>query len=444
MTNLIPSKQLYSRWDVLPDALKEAIASETNSDIVWKAGETEHLPQEKIAIVSRLAGYTLMGFVHPEDIAKEIQDASGINPNIAASIANTLNSRIFNPLKNELEKIYAPAISETRQPKIVEEIKKPADLPVTVVPASVPPVSTPGKTVSEMDSTSSPQIKPLVAPKPMAGVPLGPKIISTDSPTPFTTGAIPTAAPTPSAPSTASTGSPQAVNVPQQPKPTAPSQEATPARGVRAPARGVGGATDRRSEMPGPVILHQESELPPIQSASGFKLEIPGQKFNETKSGLGVPPKPAQVEIGPIVEMNPPHNEIMWGMKPKLVVPQKPETPSAPRVVHYSEARTPLANEKTSQGAQAPNQPVSFSMPVEITSQSPKPTIPVPVPPKPTDFPVPFQQKKDTKSVEVRSGGTFNHLTSKIFPEGKSLPDPLKEPELPPPASLDKGGPAPK
>ena len=48
------------------------MSSEANSDTVWKTAEGEHLPEEKIMTASKLVGYVLMGFIHPEDLAREL------------------------------------------------------------------------------------------------------------------------------------------------------------------------------------------------------------------------------------------------------------------------------------------------------------------------------------------------------------------------------------
>ncbi|MEK7546863.1 MAG: hypothetical protein AAB536_01655 [Patescibacteria group bacterium] len=156
MSTQIPSKQLFTRWDALPDSLKEAIASETNSNVVWKAAEDEHLPKEKIVMVSRLAGYVLMGFIHPEDLTGEIKDSLGIDARIASSVANSINTKIFQPLRDELEKIYAPALSEVeasaaeekerggyQKPVMVEEIAKPMPRPEKPIPAPIAPSKIP-------------------------------------------------------------------------------------------------------------------------------------------------------------------------------------------------------------------------------------------------------------------------------------------------------------
>ena len=50
-----------------------------------------------------------VGFIHPEDLAKEIKDALNLNPEIANSIADEIDRKIFNPIRTDLEKIYSPA-----------------------------------------------------------------------------------------------------------------------------------------------------------------------------------------------------------------------------------------------------------------------------------------------------------------------------------------------
>ncbi len=415
MTINVPEQQLYDRWDILPMVLKEAIVSDVNSDFVWKAGEIEHLPKEKIRIVSKLAGYVLSGFLHPEDIAKEIQDALGINPNIAATIANTLNSRIFNPLRNELEKIYAPAVPETQQQKIVQEIERPTAL-ATGIPVAPPP-SVPTKTISG--------IQPQVAPKPpTAGVPPpptgGPKIISTEV-----------------IPSVLSITPSPSVKVPEPPKPMPlASQQSS----VISPAFAEASAGGQKSEVPiGPVIIHQESELAPIKSVSGFKLEIPQQESKGIKSDSAIPPRPAQIEIGPVMEM-----------KPRPISPPPVVSRVEPRVVHYSESRTPLDFARDKPLAPFESKRVEILLPKPPT---PTPIAYAPKPPSPpSNLPV---------MPQIKPAGIFDRLKQKISQTEKflpgsenaialsdgsqtekpdkiafllpGLPDPLKEPELPKP-----------
>jgi hypothetical protein len=135
----ISSQQYLQRWTTLPDNLREAIFSQQNTDILWRICEDQHIPEEKIYIIVTLAGDVIFGFLHPEDFAKEIRESLNLNPEIANSIAQEIDRKIFSPIKTDLEKVYSPVseIPETKpsiKPKPGPEptlpIQPPAELPV--------------------------------------------------------------------------------------------------------------------------------------------------------------------------------------------------------------------------------------------------------------------------------------------------------------------------
>ncbi|MBI4085615.1 MAG: hypothetical protein HY432_03900 [Candidatus Liptonbacteria bacterium] len=254
MSIKVLQQQLDSRWDSMPGILREAMSSDVNSGMIWEISQKEHLPDEKIYAVSRLTGYILMGFIHPEDLANEIKDSAGIDIRIASNIADSINKKIFQPLRDEIDKIYAPALSVVEghagqsgaTPVMVEEIVKPA------VPPSVP-----------------------------------------------------------------------------QP----PQSFAAQSRQVPSP-----------KSAPAPFILHQESESHPLMNKQpGLKINIPEEKFGSAGAKWAAPPKPAHIETSYIPQPAP---------KPASPKPQPP-APSVPnkvegsrieepRVVHYSEMKTPV------------------------------------------------------------------------------------------------------
>lgn len=108
MATLIPQQQALDRWDSLSNELREALWSEQNSTIVRQTCEREHIPPEKIPFVGRIAGYVLLGFLHPEDVSRELKEALGADQKTADAIAKDLNAKIFSPLRGELERAYAP------------------------------------------------------------------------------------------------------------------------------------------------------------------------------------------------------------------------------------------------------------------------------------------------------------------------------------------------
>ncbi|PIY59551.1 hypothetical protein COY96_01175, partial [Candidatus Wolfebacteria bacterium CG_4_10_14_0_8_um_filter_37_11] len=91
----ITKQQALNRWDKLPMVLREAIFSERNADILWGVCETQHLSEDKIYRIATLAGDTIMGFIHPEDLAKEIKETTNIHSDIADLIVKEIDRKIF-------------------------------------------------------------------------------------------------------------------------------------------------------------------------------------------------------------------------------------------------------------------------------------------------------------------------------------------------------------
>ena len=117
-------QQALTRWDTLPYNLRQAIFSDYNAEILWRVCENQHLAEDKIQKIATLTGGVLMGFIHSEDFALEIREALNINIEIADTIAAEINKKIFSQFKNDLEKIYQPASSET------ENIGEEEELPI--------------------------------------------------------------------------------------------------------------------------------------------------------------------------------------------------------------------------------------------------------------------------------------------------------------------------
>lgn len=123
----ITKQQALNRWDNLPIILREAMFSERNADILWSVCKEQHLSEDKIRIVANFVGDVIMGFTHPEDLAKEIKEALGINIEIANSISVEINRKIFMPLKSEIDKVYAPA-GALAEEKLAEESAPPVEI----------------------------------------------------------------------------------------------------------------------------------------------------------------------------------------------------------------------------------------------------------------------------------------------------------------------------
>lgn len=347
----ISQDQALARWDTLPTKLREALYSDMNSDFLWRTCEAEHIPKEKIYNISAIAGYVLLGFLHPGDVAQELKDL-GIVPQVADTVSAAINKRVFDPVRIDLEKIYEPPSTLTLKP--IVEIKFPATAPS---PAAIPGTPKPF------------EIK--ISGAPLPSIPLGEikTPAAPSSPLPMITPPFKTGVP----------GTPSMIK-----------QE------IKQP-----GSLGTIGSEPPPTILHEEPLAPSSKSTQEFKIEIPQPKLSEMKPATMAPTKPAVLELG-----SSPLKTLEGG---------EAKTSDKVRVVHYTEMRTPLGKvpapmSPIMQGREIkeitaapipqeriePPRTVLPSKPPIITPAVPKTSIPPPPPPISSKPPTPGAPKPPT------------------------------------------------
>jgi hypothetical protein len=418
-------------------SLRETLYSEPSSDFLWKTCEDEHVPDEKIYDVSRIAGYVLMGFIHPEDMASELKEELNLAPQTANIIADAVNKRVFGPLRADLDKIYSPIhpleggvkvlqdISPSGGPKIISQAgsdrlnmslaPSPGNQPPKPgVPPQAPPPVAP-KSPSPMPAPTpitfqAPQPKPAPAPLSAPGwsrtTSSQPVVqlnqISTPPPKPTTFG-MPSA---PSAPQHAPSSMPSSISgamgeferralqtaaekgigvPPDSPLPSRSSMWSSSSGSATPPAPKPSSAAAMPAG-PAPMMLHEDAAFKPAQSAD-FHLKLPPESFDMTRNAgtdFGGP-KSAVVEFGKIAS--------------SPLAPKPPSGPlSTPRMVHYTEYKSPSpempVKPAPSMSPLAPPLPPSSSPSQDKVifknysqSEALKPTVkpfaPPPTPPKP-------------------------------------------------------------
>lgn len=244
----ITKEQAQTRFKTLAPVLRSAIFSVQTAESVARIVEQNTLPKEKAAQMAEVAGLVLLGFLRAEDVAPEIQSRLGVSGQSTRSIADALNSKIFSPLKVEIDRAYEPLADGTKKPtpltelpqkpSIVDEIKrleKSGEELIGVLKKMEPP-----GTSFRPSNPPSNQLVPRAPSAPLSspGLPVAP------------------------------------VALPPKPK--------------EAPLSSFGG----------PVILHQESEASPLLSRSGFKLDIPLRNFSDRGVTSEPVQKMARLEVG--------------------------------------------------------------------------------------------------------------------------------------------------
>ena len=375
----ISQQQSLDRWDAITPQLREALFSEVNADFVSKVCQDEHLPAEKGDEIAGISGYVLLGFMHPEDLAVELKDGVGLDQKTASSIASAINQRIFAPLRQQIDSVYSPLSKFEAGPKIIQEIKPPQAMvmPVTPAPkaAATPIAASAPKPLSQVTSqtaagftigaTPSASNKNVAATAPQASQPSSDKGWSnqTQQNPVVKLGVI-----TPSMPSPAAgAGTTNAgANTPATQKPEAAQQPAPQtAKGMSEFERldmMKEGSTPQAAAapaQPAPMMLHEVSSPASLQSSPNFRFDLTAQnQINAATPPKAPPAKAAVIEFGNQAASSAPA--------------------PAPKVVHYSEYKTPIPAPapSASAGPREITQITQIGAPKQVTA-------PPPMPPKP-------------------------------------------------------------
>jgi hypothetical protein len=329
---VLSKQQVFERWDLLPENLREELVSDVNSKFIWQTCEAEHISDEKIYTISRIAGSVLMGFLHPEDMANEVRDELGIDIRIATSIASAINQRIFTPLRADIDKVYEPVTGLTA-PKIFEEVHPPI---TELIPRLTP---TPLTSISSIAPVST-TVAPVALPK-----------------------QEPIKSPAEKAPSSLDEFARLGKNTPPSPP--------TPA--------------------PKPFVLQTESTSRPIPNAPDFRMPVVAENIMGNKRELEpLPTKTAVIEFGgmPIPKAPAPQSSaapkvtvVRYGSE-KSVPPAMPPKPEPMRTI------TEITPETFKTAMPTPKAPTQSSF--TPLSQIPVPSPIMPKPPTPAATAVPM------------------------------------------------------
>lgn len=276
-------EQSRKRFRSLPKILQDAIFSIQTGETIRRIAEQNHLIADKIPGVAEATGLVLLGFIHPEEAAREIRERSGIDLQVAQAIASSLSARIFSPLQREIDLAYAPLPEEHHEPEPVI-LEKPS----RVV-----------EEIQELKESGSELVDIL---KKRGGVaPVGPsglkRPVSSPKPMPFFD------------------------NIPKPPPPLSP-----PPPSPRVPS------------AQGPVMIHKESEATPLGPKKDFRLEWPEDKLKEGGSGGFLERQDFSRQTD---ESLPAAKLEIGGMRKIPQGPAKTEV-AGPKVVHYKFQGSPV------------------------------------------------------------------------------------------------------
>src|SRR5258708_612581 len=92
------------RFTTISPRLQDAMFSIQNAEIIDLIANQNNISEDKVGGIADAVAWVLRGFIHIEDVAKELQDTIGVPAQTATEIVKSLENKIFNPLRSELEK----------------------------------------------------------------------------------------------------------------------------------------------------------------------------------------------------------------------------------------------------------------------------------------------------------------------------------------------------
>jgi hypothetical protein len=373
-TGRLTEKVLEKRFSILPASLQAAITSDDNLARVAKICSDNHIADtERILIVQQVVSFVLLGFLHPDDITEELNEAPGFDdPKVVNAIVKDLNEKIFSFLGFDLKKNYAPIKITLINKKIATPASTKNSIPVLVNIAGeatqkdLEAVTIENAGTPKIIATTTPSVGVPTSPMPpqnLSGMgwskmkPIGPAIVSAVLP-PTPINAISNSIPKPPTPQKSAVGEFERIK-----SPITPQASLTP--------------TPIPNPAPAPVILRQEM---PAASAAQKNADFHIIKPNDSAQmefGKGK----EQMKIMPaIIEFN---KNIPSNTKTPTM-PLPPTAPGRTSAVNYTEFKSSLASIPiVNSGAR------KFT---EITSANSIPAT-LPTPPKPPTPPTPSFNK---------------------------------------------------
>src|SRR3989344_5085641 len=99
-------KDILERVSELPDDLRKALFARTTTDTIQSIGKNAGLPIDKIGELADETGRVMLGFTSPSDYVKNLVSRLGAPQEKARAIAEEINQKIFQPVRESLKKIH--------------------------------------------------------------------------------------------------------------------------------------------------------------------------------------------------------------------------------------------------------------------------------------------------------------------------------------------------
>jgi len=99
-------EDLIKQFNQLPENIQDLLMSEEIADLIAEEEQLNYLPAQKGQMIASLVADVLLGNLSYKEFTPTLIDKLGVNPIISKNIAQKIESKIFFPVKEDLDKIY--------------------------------------------------------------------------------------------------------------------------------------------------------------------------------------------------------------------------------------------------------------------------------------------------------------------------------------------------
>jgi len=99
-------EELLTRYEKLPQAVKDAMFAEASADKIEELGRKYGLLIDKIGALADEVGYFMLGMTHPNDFKGQIVRSTGLSETKANEIIEELNKTIFMPIREHMSALH--------------------------------------------------------------------------------------------------------------------------------------------------------------------------------------------------------------------------------------------------------------------------------------------------------------------------------------------------
>jgi hypothetical protein len=167
-------EQIKKRLAELPAVIRDAITSTDVQKQLRAVSDNHQLHIDQWAKLENEVTLTLLGFQNPADLSKNIQSEVGVSADIANSLATDINTIVFEPIREELERQLENPEAKGKQISAEEAARQQilaGEAAPGIKPATPPPPKPTEKAVRAPISSSYTAREPSTNRKDVAGDP---------------------------------------------------------------------------------------------------------------------------------------------------------------------------------------------------------------------------------------------------------------------------------